>query len=356
MDKFEKYIKENAKLVNQELETYLKKKSSSRYIESLLGRSSYEYDPEAMNKSILEPAWYLFDLGGKRWRPALTLLILEALGKDPKEFIEFAIIPEVIHTATLIHDDIEDNSSKRRSAPALHVKYGLDIANNLGDFMYFFPMVALADSPKISTEKKNRALSIYVKDMTRISLGQATDIAWHRGLLDPWKITEEKYLQMASDKTGVLSRFACELGAVIAGADEKTIEAVGKFGATIGVAFQIKDDILNITESELSDNKGGVGDDISEGKITIMVIYTLKHGSEQDRKRLIEILDMHTKGKKLIKEAINIMDKYKAKEYADKLAERIMKESWAAVDLKLPDSNAKSMIKELVEFLIHRSN
>lgn len=349
-------MKENAKLVNHELETYLKKKSSDRYIESLLGRSSYKYDPEAMNKSILEPAWYLFDLGGKRWRPVLMLLVLEALGKDPKELIEFSIIPEVIHTATLIHDDIEDNSPKRRNAAALHVKFGLDVANNLGDFMYFFPMMALSESPKLSVEKKNLAMSVYIKNMTRVSLGQATDIAWHRGLLDPAKVTEEKYLQMASDKTGVLSRFACELAAVIAGADSKTTAALGKFGATIGVAFQIQDDILNITESQLSENKGGVGDDISEGKITLMVIHVLKAGSASDKKRLIEILAMHTKDKKLIGEAIGIIDKCDAKKYARRLEERILAEAWEEVDKCLPESKAKGMIKELSGFLIHRMN
>ena len=355
MDSFEEYLKENSKIVNQELETYLKKKSSSRYIESLLGRSSYEYDPEAMTKSILEPAWYLLDLGGKRWRPALTMLTLEALGKDPKEYIEFSIIPEVIHNATLIHDDIEDNSPKRRNADALHVKFGIDIATNLGDFMYFFPMVALIDSPKLTIDKKNRAVSIYVKNMTRVSLGQAIDIAWHGGLVDSKTITEEKYLQMAHDKTGVLSRFACELGSALAGADDKTVEIMGRFGATIGIAFQIQDDILNITESKLSEGKGGVGDDISEGKITLMVLHVMKEASEADKNRLAEILKMHTKDPVLIKEAIMIIDKYGSKEYSGKIAEKLIKKAWEDVDKLLPESTAKDRMKQLVDFLVHRS-
>ncbi len=355
MDNFEEYLKENSKRVNQELETYLKKRSSSRYIESLLGRSSYEYDPEAMTKSILEPAWYLLDLGGKRWRPALTMLTLEALGSDPEEYIEFSIIPEVIHNATLIHDDIEDNSPKRRNADALHIKFGIDVATNLGDFMYFFPMVALIDSPKLNNEKKNRAVSIYVKNMTRVSLGQAIDIAWHSGLVDPKSITEEKYLQMAHDKTGVLSRFACELGGALAGADDKTISTLGKFGATIGIAFQIQDDILNLTESELADNKGGVGDDISEGKITLMVLHVMKVGSEADKNRLAEILKTHTKDKALIKEAISIIDKYGSKEYSSNVAEKMINEAWNDVDKILPESAAKNRMHQLVEFLVHRT-
>ena len=355
MDNFEEYLRENSQKVNQELETYLKKKSSNRYIESLLGRSNYEYDPEAMTKSILEPAWYLLDLGGKRWRPALTMLTLEALGKNPDEYIEFSIIPEVIHNATLIHDDIEDNSPKRRNADSIHVKFGIDVATNLGDFMYFFPMLALIDSPKLTQDQKNRAASIYIKNMTRVSLGQAIDIAWHGGLVDSKTITEEKYLQMAHDKTGVLSRFACELGSALAGADDKIVEIMGRFGATIGIAFQIQDDILNLTESKLSEGKGGVGDDISEGKITLMVLHVMKEGNEEDKNRLSEILRMHTKDKVLIKEAIGIIDKYGSKEYSTKIAERMIKEAWDAVDQTLPNSAAKERMKQLVDFLVHRN-
>ncbi len=349
------YMKEKAKLINNELEVYLKRKSSDRYIETLLGRSGYEYDTEAITKSILEPAWYLLDQGGKRWRPILSLLIIEALGKNPDDYIEFSIIPEVIHNATLIHDDIEDNSDMRRGNLAVHKKFGIDIANNLGDFMYFFPLRALIDSKKLDDKTKSRVLSFYIREMTRVALGQSVDIAWHRGVVDPYKINEKKYLQMAHDKTGVLSRFACELGGVIGGADDEIVEKLGKFGAMIGIAFQLEDDILNIYESDLSKNKGGVGDDISEGKVTMLVIYALSKATEEERRRLIEILSMHTKDKKLIEEAIGIITRYDSREYVEKLAFGLVKEAWDGVDSSLADSPAKSKLKELMEYLINRS-
>ncbi len=348
-------MSEKAKVINSELEVYLKRKSSDRYIETLLGRSGYEYDTEAITKSILEPAWYLLDQGGKRWRPILALLVIEALGKNPDDYIEFSIIPEVIHNATLIHDDIEDNSDMRRGNLAVHKKFGIDIANNLGDFMYFFPMRALIDSKKLDANAKNRILSFYIREMTRVALGQSVDIAWHRGVVNPYLINENKYLQMAHDKTGVLSRFACELGGVIGGADDQTVEKLGKFGAMIGIAFQLEDDILNIYESELSKNKGGVGDDISEGKITMLVIHTLSESDHKDRNRLIEILSMHTKDKELISEAIGIIGRYESKAYVEELAFKLVRDAWNGVDAALPDSKAKSMLKELTEYLINRS-
>lgn len=349
------YLEENAKIIDKELETYLKRKSSERYVETLLGRSGYEYDNEALTKSVLEPAWYLLDQGGKRWRPVLCLLVIESLGKNPKEYIEFSIIPEVIHNATLIHDDIEDDSDMRRGNPAVHKKFGMDVANNLGDFMYFFPMRALIDSKKLDSNTKNRALSFYIREMTRVALGQAVDIAWHGGFVDRLTINENKYLEMAHDKTGALSRFACELGAVIGGADDDLVGKFGKFGATIGIAFQLQDDILNIYESDLSKNKGGVGDDISEGKMTLLVIHTLDSADDSDKKRLVEILSMHTKDKNLIDEAIGIITKYKSREHVEEIAVSLVDDAWSELDRSLPESDAKAKIKELAEFLIKRS-
>lgn len=351
----DEYLAQNSKLVNSELEKYLKKRSDDRYIESLLGRAGYKYDTDAINKSILEPSWYLLDLGGKRWRPAIALLTIEALGKNPMDYLEFAIIPEVIHNGTLVHDDIEDNSPTRRSAPAAHIKFGIDVATNLGDFMYFFPLRALLDSKKLSVGAKNMIMSMYIANMTRLSIGQATDIAWHRGMVDPSTITTDKYLQMVHDKTGVLPRLAMEMGAIIAGADEKTLHALGKFGATIGIVFQIQDDVLAIYESNVAKTKGGVGDDISEGKITLMVIHVLEAGASEDKKRLIEILSMHTKDKALIDEAISIITKYGSKEYVTELGEKILKQAWDEADKLIPESGAKAILRDLTAFMISRS-
>lgn len=352
---FEEYLKRRAEVVNAMLEEALQKESSDRYIQSLLGRSGYKYDNEALTKSIFEPTWHLLGLGGKRWRPVLMLLVTEALGKNPEDYLEFALIPEVVHNATLLHDDIEDSSLTRRGQPAVHVKYGIDVGVNLGDFLYYFPVVALIDSKKLSAETKNKALNVYVREMLRVSVGQATDIAWHRALVDPFKINEDKYLQMVYSKSGVLARMAAQLGGVLAGADDETVEALGKFGATIGVAFQLQDDVLNIYESSVSDSKGGVGEDITEGKITMLVIHTLKHADENDRKRLAEILQMHTRDKALISGAISIIDKYGAKDYIKGLQERLVGEAWKGIDGRLPESEAKGRLKELAEFLIKRS-
>ena len=344
-DDFESYLKARAAFIDTKIKEYLQVRSSDQYIETLLGKSLYKYNNEAITESVLKPAWYLLELGGKRWRPVLMLLIMEALGKNPDDYVEFSVIPEVVHNATLVHDDIEDSSETRRGAPSVHVKYGIDVALNLGDFLFYFPVVALLDSKKLSMEVKNKMLSIYAREMLRVTIGQGTDIAWHKGLVDSSKITQDNYLEMVYDKTGVLARMACQMAGALCGADDKMTEDLGLFGATIGVAFQLQDDVLNLYESKVASSKGGVGDDITEGKITMLVIHTLRSADAKDSGRLTEILGMHTRDKALIDEAIAIITKYKAREYSERLQEKIVKDAWSRIEKKLKESPAKDRLK-----------
>ncbi len=353
------YLEEKAKLIDTELHKYLADKANTRYIENLIGRAGFKYDPEAVTNGILKPAWYLLNQGGKRFRPVLTMLVLDAHGKNPNNYIEFAIIPEVIHNATLIKDDIEDGSKTRRGAPAVHVKFGLDIATNTSDFMYFFPMKALEDSRKLDVATKNRIYGLYFKDMSRIALGQDEDLVWHSNneevRINIDNITADKYLEMARDKTGVLTGFAMALGGILAGVDRQTEEKLDKVGSLIGVIFQIQDDILNLYPSELSRNKGGVGDDITEGKITLLVIHALQNASAKDKGRLKDILSMHTTDKRSIAEAIAILDKYGSADYARKKANKLEAEIISLIKEAMPDSSAKDLLLNLVHYLITRN-
>ncbi len=353
--KIEVLLSEKSKEVNEAMLTYLKKQATKDYMKQILGNTTYDYDEKAFEKGVLDPLWYLLDLGGKRWRPTLMLLFIEALGKNSKDYIEFATITEIIHNATLVHDDIEDNSLTRRGSPAVHVKYGMDIATNLGDFMMFFPTHMLFSSKKLSEAVKSKATTSYLSNMVRVTIGQATDISWHAGLIKPEEITENKYLEMSNNKTGVLSRFAGELAGILCEADENTVKSLGNFGAALGVGFQIQDDILNIDASNVAESKGGVGDDISEGKITLLVIRTISQASKEDKENLLKILSKHTKDKQKINEAIAIINKYDSIKYCKKIAEGIISKAIADLDSLLKESEAKQLIKDFAEFMITRN-
>jgi len=351
----EKFLMENAALIDNVIEKYIPREFSPTSVLFEVIQPRYAYCLKALNKALAEPIWEFLDRGGKRWRPALFLLICEALGKNPKDFIDFAIIPEVIHNGTLMIDDIEDSSEFRRGKPCTYKIYGLDIAINAGNAMYYLPLLPLMKHrDKFSHEKLKKIYEIYVQEMINLSLGQAMDIAWHRGLAEADNLTEKDYMQMCAYKTGTLARLSAKIAAVLADADDELIEKLGRFAESIGVAFQMQDDILDLTSMSFAAKKGGRGQDITEGKRTLIVIHTLERANLKDRRRLIEILNMHTSNQKLKDEAISIMQKYDSINYVKELARKIVNESWKNVEGLLPASDAKEKLRAFADFLIER--
>ncbi len=348
-----KLLEEAKPKIDKIIKKWIPKNASKEWLEMICGKPRYEFDVNIIQKTINEPFWDLLDRGGKRWRPYLFLLIIEALGENPEKFMDFVLIPEVIHNGSLIVDDVEDGSETRRGKPCVHKIFGVDVAINVGNWMYFFPIIPLMKNiEKIGEEKFIKLMKIYIQEMNNIHFGQAMDIGWHRG----WgkNITVEKYLQMCAFKTGTLARMSAKMAAVLAGADDELVEKLGKFAESIGVAFQIQDDILNISDSELAKKKGGKGEDVTEGKRTLMVIYTLEKATKEDASRLEEILNMHTTDKNLIEEVIEIMKKYGAIEYAKSVARKLVEESWREIDALLSESEAKNKLRAFARFLIER--
>lgn len=351
----ERLLEEKAPLIDKTIEKYIPRIFSKKSIIFKVNPPRYAYNIEAVNKAVAEPIWEFLDRGGKRWRPTLFLLVCEALGKNPEDYVDYAIIPEVVHNGTLMIDDIEDASELRRGKPCTYKIYGLDVAVNAGNTMYYLPLLPLMENrEKIGAEKLAKIYEIYAQEMISLSLGQAMDIAWHRGLANADHIGEKEYLQMCAYKTGTLARMAAKIAAVLSDANDELVEKLGQFAESIGVAFQIQDDILDLTGEEFTEKKGGRGQDITEGKRTLMVIRTLKVSNDEDRRRLIEILKMHTSNQKLREEAIAIMQKYGSIDYAKKFARKIVEESWKNVEKLLPESEAKEKLNAFARFLIER--
>jgi len=351
-----KFLEEKALLIDKAIEKYIPREFSETSILFKVKPPKYSYNLETLNKAIAEPIWEILDRGGKRWRPALFLLICEALGKNSEEVLDFAIIPEVVHNGTLIVDDIEDSSEHRRGKPCTYKIYGVDVAVNAGTAMYYLPLLPLMEQKaKLSAETVRDIYEVYVQEMINLSLGQAMDIAWHKGIANADEIGEKDYLQMCAYKTGTLARMAAKISAVLAGASKELVEKLGRFAESIGVAFQMQDDVLDLTGKEFAEKKGGVGQDITEGKRTLLVIKTLKNASSADRKRLVQILNMHTSDQTLRDEAIALMQKYNAIEHVKCTAARTVEESWNEVDKLLPASEAKEKLKTFAEFLIKRT-
>ena len=346
------FLEEKRPFIDSKIREYLPDRISKAYMEFLGGSAGHEHDLEALNKAIAEPIWDFLNRGGKRWRPALFLLIAEALGADMKRIQDFSIVTELAHEGSIMIDDIEDNGEMRRGRPCTHKIYGTDIAINAGSIMYFLPLaVFIKNRQGFGKDTMLRAYEVFSEEMINIHIGQGTDIYWHKGMKDT--MTEGQYLQMCAFKTGSLSRMAARLAVVLSDGDREKEEKLGKLGEAIGVAFQIKDDVLSLTGEEFA-NRKGYGDDITEGKRSLSVIHTLKKASQADRKRLVEILNMHTTDRTLIGEAMGIIKKYHAPEYAMNIAGGIINSAWQEAELLLPDSRAKCMLKDLLNFLLER--
>lgn len=350
MEEAVRILAEYARLVNEALEKYIPRRIDEAWLNHVLGAPEYAYEVESLNKGVFEPFWDLADRGGKRWRPALMLMIYEALGGDPREIAPLAVIPEAIHNGTLAVDDVEDGSEFRRGKPCIHRIYGEDIAINMGNTMYYLPLLVLSEVA-IPDEKKLKILEEYVRMMIRLSLGQAMDIAWHRGIVK--EVNESQYLQMTLFKTGALAGFAAKMAAIMADAPEERARMIQRFAELIAVAFQIQDDILNLVGDEAKYGKE-IGGDITEGKRTLMVIHALRNLPADEAERLRRILDMRTGDKRLIMEAIDLMKKAGSIDYARKVSEELAMEALEALRRGLPKSESRRKLEVLAEFLIRR--
>jgi len=352
-------MKQYMPMINKTLEKWIPRKWTEEEILHISGMKRYKIDVENLNKTTVDPIWELLDRGGKRWRSVLLLLVAEAFGKSVNDVIDFVCITEVVHNGTLVIDDIEDNSDYRRGKPCLHKITGVDVAVNAGNFMYYLPLRILREhKDKLDPIKVIQLYEVYSQEMINLHVGQALDICWHsnkmneNGRKEP---TVENYLHMCANKTGGLARMCAKMSAILSDALPNQVEAIGRFAESLGIAFQIQDDILNIDQAgSLSINKGGVGEDIHEGKRTIMVIHSIENSSPSDAKRLQDILSMKTDDRDIIQEAISLMKKSNSIEFAKVKAKELIVEAWSELNGFLQPSLAKDKLRALVEFMIER--
>lgn len=217
-------------------------------------------------------AEYIISAGGKRIRPVLVLLMANAYGYRGREHHILAAVVEFIHTATLLHDDVVDESSMRRGRQTANALFGNAASVLVGDFVYsraFQMMVGV---------RNMRVMEILADATNVIAEGEVLQLL---NMHDP-DVTEERYLQVIRSKTAKLFEAAAQLGALIAGASEGEVEAAAEYGRSLGTAFQLIDDVLDYSGNAADIGKN-VGDDLREGKPTLPLIHLMQSGTEQQR-------------------------------------------------------------------------
>ena len=238
-----------------------------------------ELFPEGADEYLTEAVWYHLGTGGKRIRPAICLLTCEQLGGEPKKALYFAAAVEVLHNMLLIHDDIEDGDRVRRDRETVWVRYGMENAINVGDYMLGVAHEAVLECPVTERQRveMTRAFAAAYTDTCR---GQAFDLNT-RGTTD---LTVEHYLKMVTLKTGRYMALGMLGGAIVADAEREVLAGVERLGERMGAAFQIRDDTIDLTVGK---GRGGVvGNDIREGKSSILYAHALREAPPEDAERL----------------------------------------------------------------------
>jgi len=305
-------------------------------IEQELGR-----DAASGVSTITEIAEYLREGGGKRIRPTLLLLSAHALGYAGQGSIRLGAVVEMVHTATLVHDDIIDGADTRRGRPSANTAWGNEKCVLAGDWLYM-------QAFKVALEEKNlRVLELLIGLTQQMVEGELLQIQ-KLGKA----VSEAEYYDLIFRKTACLFSVSMRLGAVLAGASEAEENRLATYGRTVGLAFQIVDDVLDLTATEEVLGKP-VASDLREGKATLSVIHSMDHGTAKDRQAIQRVLDdrsFENVGRQQIRD---ILVRNGSVEYARTVADRYAEQSRQAL-AQLADSEFKRALLWVPDFVVAR--
>jgi octaprenyl-diphosphate synthase len=288
-------------------------------------------------------AGYALGAGGKRVRPALLLLAARACGADacPRS-ITLASATEMMHAATLLHDDIVDNAATRRGRPSAMARWGADVSVLVGDFLFARAIQDLVgdEDPRILRAFADATVAMAEAEVLQLQL------------LHDLRIAEADYLKIVTGKTAALMSAACRAGALLASAPATVVEALTAFGLNLGIGFQLVDDALDYVARE--DRLGKpVGKDFREGKITFPVMHVMRHAVPADRKRLEWLSNQERPGDDGLVLLRELVDRYEAVPATMCLVDRYLGDARTQLGC-IPESPARYALDRLVEFVRQR--
>lgn len=293
---------------------------------------------------IPQLAGHLIVAGGKRIRPMMTLAAAKLCGYEGDRHIKLAACVEFIHTSTLLHDDVVDESDLRRGAASANAIWGNKPSVLVGDFLFSRCFEMLVEDGSLAV------LGVMSNATTVLAEGEVLQLA----TANDTETDEAAYLQVIESKTAILFTAACRIGAIAAGKEGEQEQALGRYGANLGVAFQLVDDVLDYSAKMETMGKA-VGDDFREGKITLPIILAFKRGDDEEKafwKRTLEELDQDEDGEDL-KRAIALMEKHGSLDESIKRAESYGQLAKEALTI-FPESPMKSALLDIVDFCIER--
>jgi len=285
---------------------------------------------------------YIISNGGKRLRPMLLLLAAKALGKFDDNHLTLAAVIEFIHTATLLHDDVVDESELRRGRESANAVWGNAASVLVGDYLYSsaFEMMVRTNNMRV--------MDIMSKTTTAIAEGEVLQLL---NCNNP-DTTEEKYLEVIARKTAILFSTATRLAAVVSDSTPEVEESLAIYGQQLGVAFQLIDDALDYKASTAELGKN-LGDDLAEGKPTLPLIYAIEHGTSEQAQIVIDAIRQGTR--EAFNDVYAVVKATNAIDYTERCAEKAAEKAIAALAC-LPDSDYKTALEQLARFSVQRDH
>jgi octaprenyl-diphosphate synthase len=282
--------------------------------------------------------------GGKRIRPAVLLLCADACGYRGRRRTVMAVVTEYMHTATLLHDDVVDLGTVRRGKPAANLLFGNSVTILVGDFLFARASQLMTDDGDIDV------LGIYARTLVSLAEGEVLQLMRTRD----GAITEKQYLTVVYCKTASLIAAASETGAVLAGADPATRKAMFRFGRSVGMAFQLVDDILDFTGTESELGKRPL-QDLREGKVTLPLLHALRQADAPDRDTALRALAKQERTEPDVAFLAGLVSRHEGIAYTAARARRFIGQGKAYLKA-VPSSPARDALLALSDYIVSRTS
>ena len=291
---------------------------------------------------ITEIGQYLQGSGGKRLRPALVLLSSKLCGFEGQAAIRLGTVVELIHTATLVHDDVIDEADMRRGRPSINSRWGNHLSVLAGDWLYM-------QAFNIALRERNfKILDLFIALTQAMVEGELLQLTWQRRI----DVPEDVYFELTYRKTAYLFSVCLRLGAVLAERSEEEESQLGVYGLNLGLSFQLIDDVLDFTSSEEILGKP-TGNDLREGRVTLPLIYLLQRCTQDEAQKVRSVLAEGGFNPLRFSEVLELIDRYDTLRTAREKAQEFAQKAKCALET-FPDNPYKDALRSLPDFMLDR--
>lgn len=323
------------------------------------GQAVPECQASLLKQALSAPFHEIFQRGGKSWRAFAMVLTGSCLNANPEPYRSLIFMPELLHTGSLIVDDVEDQSLTRRGGPCAHHIFGEALAINAGSAAYFYPFVLLDEMTSLSVPTRLQLYQILVHALRSAHLGQGLDILTIDKLVvqglttGDFRPAQQCLLALYQLKSGVPVSAASRMACLVVDAAPGVTAALGRFWEAVGTSFQIVDDILNLRgfERNLKDR----GEDIRAGKFTLPVLFALQQlGSKEEAQELYKRMKCPDKPEAEVQALIECISQLGCLDRCSEFADGLLETAWQELEVLLPETYAKSMLQAFLYYLIQR--